>query len=261
MKLQTNLPSTIASMIVVSLSFLIAFGCNKNDKSALFHLPEKIEMPRNLNLTNNFKNETGTRMSGNLTIYQFEKGEILLSFTDNINKEYIRSYILQTNGSLSKSVKKINNAEIIFLKDLLLVNNIDANMLTCYKVKTDDYKAIYNAIPATVREKISETTVGFGLSITKGTWEMINENISLNGSLFTKLKNENSSNTESGDGGGALSCAAGGPGSTSCSVSGCAGTPSECTVSCAAGYFGCCYCTMISKNASCHCISNSSGGD
>lgn len=44
-------------------------------------------------------------------------------------------------------------------------------------------------------------------------------------------------------------CPAGGPGSTSCSISSC------CSVSCSSGYYACCHCTD-----GCHCIANGGGG-
>jgi hypothetical protein len=37
-------------------------------------------------------------------------------------------------------------------------------------------------------------------------------------------------------------CQAGGPGSTSCSIEGCDGEPSQCSVTCGGGHYACCFC-------------------
>lgn len=52
-------------------------------------------------------------------------------------------------------------------------------------------------------------------------------------------------------------CDAGGPGSTSCSVS-CGGTNHGCSVTCASGYYACCDCGFLVS--SCTCVSDGSGG-
>jgi hypothetical protein len=52
-------------------------------------------------------------------------------------------------------------------------------------------------------------------------------------------------------------CDAGGPGSTSCSVSGCAGNPTSCETSCSSGYHSCCCCfTGSPQGAKCECVKN-----
>jgi len=52
------------------------------------------------------------------------------------------------------------------------------------------------------------------------------------------------------DGGGGVFCDAGGVGATDCSVGGCSGLPSECSVSCSGGRHACCNCTK----ATCKCF-------
>jgi hypothetical protein len=48
-------------------------------------------------------------------------------------------------------------------------------------------------------------------------------------------------------------CNAGGPGSTSCEVTGCEGSPTGCLVTCGSGKFSCCKCTGSHSGALCSC--------
>ena len=47
-------------------------------------------------------------------------------------------------------------------------------------------------------------------------------------------------------------CTEGGPGSASCSIADCIGTPPQCSVTCQTGYYACCYC----RSAHCDCKPN-----
>lgn len=55
-------------------------------------------------------------------------------------------------------------------------------------------------------------------------------------------------------------CDAGGPGSTSCAVYGCAGEPSGCSVSCSDSGYACCSCATLFSSTSCTCVGGGGGG-
>ena len=59
----------------------------------------------------------------------------------------------------------------------------------------------------------------------------------------------------SASGGACKDCAAGGPGSTGCSVGGCPGHPKECEAQCGSGYYSCCKCASFfgGGGAKCTC--------
>jgi hypothetical protein len=246
------------TLIVLSIILTTVFACNKSAKIEARHLPEEINMPFRYNYPPIIHNIVGKRMDGSVTLYHSNNGEILISFKDKVTQEVTNSFILQTEGKGSSlaGIEKINVAEIIYLKDLVLLNNLDNGKIMLYGINSSDYNAIYQSIPENVRSQINETRNGFGLSYHKGTWERLNENISLQGSIYSGLyPHQHNSGERTND--EELECTSGGPGSTSCSISGCTGSPTDCSVSCATSYHACCRCSEFSGNAYCTCDSDS----
>jgi len=73
--------------------------------------------------------------------------------------------------------------------------------------------------------------------------------------LHLLAENDPLAGTDQEEGGGDP-CSGGGPGSGGCSISGCTGNPTGCTVSCEAGYYACCFCSTA---AICRCVPNGTG--
>lgn len=243
MKLKPYTKKVVAISLSLIFSLLIVFlACNKADTKEIGHLPTKITIANVENSHPDLIPILGKRLDGSATLYHFSSGEILITIKSKTDLEIINKFILQAtkNEKVFTGIKKINNAEIIYLFDLVLLNDLDENKLTAYSVNSPRYNDTYNKIPQAIRTNITSTINGFGLGYNSGVWKFLNENISLEKSIHTLIHGLQNG-TEDEDLG--VSCESGGTGATSCSISGCFN--SGCSVSCGAGYYACCYCDTI----------------
>jgi len=251
MKLKPYSKLTTISFTLIFTLLIVFLACNKNsNKKEVVKLPSEITITNIENSHPDLNPILGKRLDGSATLYYFSSGEILITIKSKTDVEIINKFILQTtkDEKVFTGIKKINNAEIIYLFDLVLLNDLDENKLTAYSVNSPTFSNTYNNIPQAVRTNITTTFTGFGLGYNNSIWETLNENISLESSIHTLIHGLQNS-TEDEDLG--ESCESGGTGATSCSISGC--FDSSCSVSCGTGFYACCYCDGTPPGIGPHC--------
>ena len=246
----------LAFFITAFVSLLFITACNKNEKVQKVSLPDEIAMPAIVNSNPGLKDILGKKIEGSVTIYNLESGEIIIAIKGKNETETRNKFILQTEktSSYKKGISKINNAEVIYLFDILLLNDLEKNSLTSYSVTSSGFNKTYKLIPKTLKEKIQTNISGFGLGYNSGTWNFLNDNIVLENSIHSLRHGYEK--TESDPPGGGSPCTSGGVGSTGCSITGC--FESSCTVSCSSGYYSCCYCDdkLPGLGPECNCVPN-----
>jgi len=92
---------------------------------------------------------------------------------------------------------------------------------------------------------------GFGLSQTRS-WPL-SIKMALGEGEYASLRNDIRKLFET------CLCTSGGPGASGCSVNGCSGTPSSCSVSCNSPYLPCCGCSDGTGKACCLCYQDGGG--
>jgi hypothetical protein len=251
----------------VSYSFLCIIGllaiivsCSKSRNNQILHLPPQLSMPDGRIVPEEIKNVLGIRMNGSLTLYYTTNGEILISLTDNINRGI--NFILQTSEkeSVLAKIEKIESAELMYMGDFILINDLNAGKISKYWVNSTDYETTWQILPPELKKAIKDNIYGIGLSYHKGIWSALNENIDLGTSIFMTLyPHEHSDKAGLSDLPPDTRCESGGPGSTSCNHDcGEHSDPRSCGVTCSAGYYSCCRCLGAHGiyGASCICLKN-----
>lgn len=246
--------SSIFSML------LLLIACNKKTEKEVFSLPDEINVSETVMRHPDLNDILGKKIKGEVTLYQLSSGEIVITIKSANETEALNKFILQTKKteSFNTELIKIKNAELLYLFDIVLLNDLDENKLSSYYVNSATYKETYASLPALVRSSIGKEISGYGLGYNKGKWPGLHENISLDNSVHN-IRHLSQNTIDGGDGGGST-CTSGGVGSTSCSITGCFNA--GCSVSCGAGYYACCYCDDVLPDLgpSCNCKENPPGG-
>ncbi|HRF17064.1 MAG TPA: hypothetical protein PK977_02810 [Chitinophagaceae bacterium] len=239
---------------------LLLIACNKKTEKEVFRLPDEIIISETVTRHPDLSNILGKKIKGEAIIFQLNSGEMIITIKSPNETEALNKFILQTKKTESYKTEliKIKNAELVYLFDIVLLNDLDKNKLSSYYVNSATYKETYASLPALVRSSIETEIPGYGLGYNKGSWPGLNENISLNNSVHT-IRHLSQNIVDGGDGGG-TTCTSGGVGSTSCSLANC--FTQGCSVSCGAGYYACCYCDDVLPDLgpSCTCKENPPGG-
>lgn len=241
----------LALCLATFFSLLFIAACNKNQKSESIIFPNEIAIPAiTTNSNPGLEGVLGKKIEGSATIYSLESGEIIIAIKKINESQAKEKFILQTEKNLSykPGISEISNVEIIYLFDILLVNDRDKNIVTSYTVNSPRLNETYSFIPEDLQKRINTSVTGYGLGYNSASWSFLNKNIALEKSLHTLLHGYE---TNYNPPGGGSPCTAGGVGSTSCSISGCFGE--SCSTSCGAGYHSCCYCDDVLPDLGPHC--------
>ncbi|HQV06152.1 MAG: hypothetical protein R2796_01160 [Chitinophagaceae bacterium] len=246
--------SFILALSVIFSCLIFITSCHKNEKKEIFHLTGEIAKPADkFGMPDIF----GKVLSGSAYIYNLGSGEIIIALTQNNEAAANNKFILQTNkpSTYKTGISTLQNVEIMYLYDIVLVNDLDKNILTSYAVHSKNYTETFNLIPKLISEKITNNNFGYGLAFNNSPWPFINNNIDLNKSINDYFKIAQKTNIDPP--GGGSPCTAGGEGSTSCSIS-CTGGY-NCSTTCETGYHSCCYCADTPPDdygPHCDCVKN-----
>ena len=245
----------VTLMVLMITTVIVQIACNKVEKSDMAYLlPDSLEMPAGMFIPPAIADIVGKKFNGEAVIFYTNNGEILVSFAANQNIGKRPAFILQTEKKASNlaAIKKIDNAQIIYLKDIILINDTRTSKLTLLSINSDDFEKIYRQIPKEVLSRVDMQTSGYGLAYYSDTWENLNEYIDLTGNIYDALHAGTDVHNKMMD---EPECDSGGEGSGQCAVSGCLGSPDACSIACSSGFYSCCVCLGgPTWKAKCHCV-------
>lgn len=236
--------------------FLLIVSCNKTDtENTLLNLPNEIIIPT-IGIAEPFKNDVGKLIKGEAVVMFHKSGQILVAVKSQKNT-FDKVFLFQTNSSFENSFKEVRHIELMYLKDLVVINNFDDRTSVIYHVEGNNYSATRNLFDVATKKSFKgKEIISFGLVNMHGKWASINSSFLNFNKLSDAFRNQNNdiNGTESGGGGGAPVCLNGGVGSSSCSVTCALGNPISCQTTCSVGYYACCNCLIVENT--CLCIQN-----
>jgi len=151
-------------------------------------------------------------------------------------------FILQRQDPIDSLTLSLAEARVIFAERRLTISTADQDLLFTIDDSDSDSSAPVKGF------KERSVFVGVGLSHHFGGFKETVDELVERG-----FRSESSGDSMLivPDGGSSFGCQAGGVGANSCSIQGCSGAPSSCSVSCNSPHFACCKCSH--SEASCEC--------
>ncbi len=210
--------------LLALMTFGIFTGCEKYSENIQPYELNELKLLEDFN-AGKFEHDKGEYLKGSVSIYPIEDG--VIDFYVNITDEKFIHYILQSEKPLTLQ-KKIENAEVLFLRRSVIINSLDTKDVILVTVDEDD--AIGNSI---LNIPFDTKLKGYGLIRQNKTLSgQITSRASVScGCCITGLSSSACSTTASGD------CDSGGSGASSCSLT---SGGDSCSVQCSSGN-ACCW--------------------
>lgn len=251
---------TIAIFLVAIVTIFSVVSCKKSKEDDLMlHLPNEISIPTDV-MAENFKTDVGKLFSGTGVILYHKSGQIAFSIR-NPNEGFSKFFVIQTEKSYSNLIREVKQMQIMYLTDMIVLNDFDNQQSIIYHVQGQNYnntRAVFDK--AVSGSSKAQNVSAFGLVDVHGNWSNVNSIFLNYDKLSDALSDRNQTVGRNNEGGGSGSpvCISGGVGSTSCSVTCQSGNPTSCQTTCSSGYYACCVCSGVYGN-SCECRKNPPG--
>lgn len=246
----------LLAFLLPALLFMLIVSCNKTDsENSLVNLPNEIIIP-SIGIADPFKDDIGKLIKGEAEVLFHKSGQIVFAVKSQ-NGLFDKVFLFQTNSAFENSIKVVRHLELMYLKDLVVINNFDDRTSFIYHVEGNNYSTTRNLFDVATKNGFKgNEVICFGLVDMHGKWTSIASSFLNFNKLSDAFRNHDNdiNGVESGGGGGAPVCFNGGIGSSSCSVTCSLGNPISCQTTCSVGYYACCNCLVVENT--CLCIQN-----
>lgn len=217
----------------VSILLVTIIACEREVPTGQnLEIEEAEELVRHYNATVVVEALKGFNATGTVSTNITENGEVFLINFNSPDLGKFRSfklYVEQPISFLKEMPKHIENAQIVYLGDHLLISDLDTPFRSYFYLKDKGLDIIEQ-----LELNIHQPLTGLGSAVV-GKDKVSFRNMGEEDNCRCKpIRNSFSPEQE---------CTAGGPGSTSCSIS-CSSDGSSCSVSVSTGYYACCYCVQ-----------------
>jgi hypothetical protein len=217
----------------------IVISCKKEEPRVDYQIKNAKQIVDNYN-AGKLPHDKGELLEGNIYMRGTNDNKIVVFVESNDLANNLAYLIHIENSEYNFYEETVENAQIIFMKECLIINSINDSACFLFKLKNYQNSNDINQIT------FSKNIVGYGIGKHIG----FSEELSIN-----NINTEGAASTRGGpgtpisfavectceDGTDSPQCESGGPGASSCSTSVTSGgTTESCSVSCTGLYYACC---------------------